>query len=252
MGRALAELSLVRLSLLEETLELASLVEQLRGEPSETGAKSSATSSRAPSHARSLKTPDTPVNRPAVPPSKPAAPLAEPQDQVSGVTASPCPPFGPSHADAIWAQIASRIDVRDFLGGAIAKVSRAAISGPNQLEIFFPSAYHANKRHCEQPAALGRLEKIASEVAGKPVRVVCELEADGPKPAQSEGITPETAPTRAIAGKAENGRQEQANVTDPYVERARTIFGATIENVSIANHRSAHGTSDESQAAPES
>jgi DNA polymerase-3 subunit gamma/tau len=163
---------------------------------------------------------------------------------------SPCPAFEPNNADAVWAQIASRIDVREFLGRAVSKVSRTAISGPNQLEIFFPAAYHANKGLCEQPATLGRLEKIASEVAGKQVRVVCQLEADSSQTSQSEEITAESATPRTVAGKAENARQEQPNVTDPYVERARTIFGATIENVSVANHRSARG--DESQSAPES
>jgi len=40
-------------------------------------------------------------------------------------------------------------------------------------------------------------------------------------------------------------------VNDPYVERARSIFDATIENVTVANPRSPR-TSDESESAQES
>ncbi len=64
MGRALAELALVRLSLLAEIHDLASLVADLRSSPGDAGAKGSAapSASRAPSHARSLKTANSPVS----------------------------------------------------------------------------------------------------------------------------------------------------------------------------------------------
>ena len=253
MGRALAELALVRLCLLEETLDLAALVEELRSDPADPGRKPSAGTapSRAPSHARTLKTPSSPVNPPEAVRTTPASPAVQGEPGAPEAKPVQAPvAFEPSHADAIWAQIASRIDVRDFLGRAISKVSRTAISGPNQLEIFFPAAYHANKGHCEQPTALGRLEKVASDVAGKTVRVVCQLEAEGP---QSPGDNPtESEVSRPTAGKAENARQDPASVNDPYVERARTIFGATIENVTVANSRPGRGNAGESESAQES
>jgi DNA polymerase-3 subunit gamma/tau len=255
MGRALAELALVRLCLLEETLDLASLVEDLRSDRAEPGSKGSAgaSASRAPSHARSLKTANPAVSKPEVDQSQPGPSPSPSAAQVSSVSPgpdTPGPAFEPSHADAIWAQIASRIDVKGFLGSAIAKVSRTAISGPNQLEIFFPAAYHGNKSLCEQPATLGKLEKVASEVAGKPVRVVFQLEALDPKAEPTAGeVRPENAAPRTTASNTQNGRQDPASVNDSYVERARTIFGATIENVTIANQRSARGTSDESESA---
>jgi DNA polymerase-3 subunit gamma/tau len=256
MGRALAELALVRLCLLEDTLDLVALVEELRSDQGEAGSKGStgASASRAPSHARSLKTANPAVKKTEVDQSKPEPAPSPSAVQVSSAgsdRATPSPAFEPSHAAAIWAQIASRIDVKDFLGRAIAKVGRTAISGPNQLEIFFPAAYHVNKSHCEQPANLGRLEKVASEVAGKPVRVVCQVEApDSQTEPPKGGITPES-PAPRTAGNSENGRPDPASVNDPYVERARTIFGATIENVTVAN-RSARGASDESDSARES
>jgi DNA polymerase III subunit gamma/tau len=263
MGRALAELALVRLCLLEETLDLAALVEQLRSDSGDTGAKTAGTSTaRAPSLARSIRTPGPPgtTAKPEVVQTEPPkTPTAVPS-QVSSpaeVLATPDLRFEPDSAEAIWAQIAARFDVRDFLGAALAKVTRTAISGPNQLEVFFPPAYHGNKSHVEKPPALGRLEKVASEVAGKPVKVVCRLDAEGdaakpnlqaarqPKAAEFENTT--TKP----AANAENGRPDPAGVNDPYVERARAIFDAKIENVTVANSRSKQ-LSDESESAPES
>ncbi len=259
MGRALAELSLVRLCLLEETLDLAALVEQLGsgGEPVAKGAAAPA-SARAPSVARSIKTAVVPTVESKVVETKPpsASPLPESLlDSPPTADTQQKVRFEPSSAAAFWAQIAARIEDRGFFGQALTKVCRTAISGPNQLEIFFPPAYHANKTHCEQPAALGRLEKVASEVAGKPVKVVCRLEAEGESAGQAAAVVPVPPPSpkpRASQPASEDNRSDAANVNDPYVERARTIFDATIENVTVANPRSSRNSADEGEAAQES
>jgi DNA polymerase III subunit gamma/tau len=274
MGRALAELALVRLCLLEETLDLADLVQQLGADPANAGQKRGSAapdSSRAPSVARAVKAAGLSDAKAETQPVQSPGPSVAAESHPAGPS-PPSPPqsvarFEPSHADVIWAQIAARIDVKDFLARAITKVSRTAISGPNQLEIFFSPAYHGNKTHCEQPAALGRLEKVASEVVGKPVRVICRLEAeDGSKEdsskeeskppseplSQPRAIADSTAAPRAATTPSDKGRQDAGSVNDQYVERARSIFGATIENVTVANRRPGAGTSDASESSPES
>jgi DNA polymerase-3 subunit gamma/tau len=193
----------------------------------------------------------------------PKAPTAPPS-QVSSpaeVPANPKIQFEPEAADALWTQIAARFDVRDFLGISLTKVSRTAISGPNQLEVFFPPAYHGNKSHCEQPAPLGRLEKVASEVTGQPVKVVCRRDAEAdagepkahavrePKAGENDNKTTKAAANPKAAANAENGRQDPAAVNDPYVERARAIFDAKIENVTVANSRARQATDDAESAA---
>jgi DNA polymerase-3 subunit gamma/tau len=238
MGRALAELALVRLCLLEETLDLASLVEELRGNSGApaSGAAVRAAPTRAPSHPRTLKSSSSPGTNTEsqVVAQKPTADgnaLAPDSGPISR-DETPAVPFEPSHADAIWAQIASRVGVKEFSGRAITKVCRVAISGPNQLEIFFPRAYDSNKSHCEQPAALARLEKVASEVAGKPVQVICRLEEETAQPESKTAIKPESStPAPTTGAKAENGRQDPTQITDSYAERARAIFGGTIEKM---------------------
>jgi DNA polymerase-3 subunit gamma/tau len=267
MGRALAELALVRLCLLEETLDLASLVEQLRSDSGDSGAKASApAAARAPSVARSIKTPappTPPVKAEVVQTQPPPAPTPAPSQVSSPAEVSPKPgvQFGPDSADALWSQIAARFDVKGFLGTSLTKVSRTAISGPNQLEVFFPPAYHGNKKHCEQPEALGRLENVASELAGQPVKVVFRLDAEAeagepkaptvrqPKAGESEKTTTKAAANPKAAPNAENGRQDPAAVNDPYVERARAIFDAKIENVTVASSRARQGTDDAESAA---
>jgi DNA polymerase-3 subunit gamma/tau len=260
MGRALAELALVRLCLLEETLDLAALVEQLRSDGGESATKGSPSpaSARAPSVARSLKTATVPATESKVVQTKPPSDPSPPESQVfspSATLAQPTVPFEPDSASAVWAQIASRIELKGLFGQALTKVSRTAISGPNQLEIFFPAAYHANKTHVEQPAALGRLEKVASDVAGKPVKVICRLEVESESDSSAMVAVPAPAPPspklRVSPPTAENGRGDAASVNDPYVERARSIFDATIENVTVANPRSPR-TSDDSESAQES
>jgi DNA polymerase III subunit gamma/tau len=255
MGRALAELALVRLCLLEETLDLAALVDQLRIGAADAGSKAPPGSAppRSPAVNRTVKAPGSATTKSE---PKPSTPTPAPLDQVADAAVcqdKPVLPFEPDSSSAIWSQIASRIDVKDLLTTAIAKVSRTAISGPNQLEIFFPHAYHGNKSRCEQPAVLARLEKIASEVAGRQVRVVCQLEESGeeeeelsagspPQPAAKSTVRSQDAKPRTTTPT--NGRPDAASVKDAYVEQAREIFGATIESVNVAN-RPAGGVPDD-------
>ena len=236
-----------------------SLVEELRSGPGDGGSKTSAgqPAARAPSHARSLKTPGTAptppiiVSEPDSHASKMTKPTATPEAQVASVMEAPPKvdvEFTPTHADAIWAQIAARIDVKDFLGRALTKVTRTAISGPNQLEVFFPPAYHGNKRHCEQPAALDRLEKVASEVAGQPVKVVFRLDAEAvaeepkapsvgqPKAGEKENTTT-LAAAKPKSVNAENGRQDPAAVNDRNTKRS-LLSHCNRSRISCASCRS--------------
>ncbi len=69
-----------------------------------------------------------------------------------------------------------------------------------------------------------RLEKIAAELAGRPVRITCRLESPPP------GTVP--APVKPVAPKAAaNERPPAPETNDPFAEKARSIFGATIVRV---------------------
>jgi DNA polymerase-3 subunit gamma/tau len=214
-GRALAELVLVRLTMLETTIDLATLVEDLRsggGLPADSKAANpkpviGVNAPRQPSVVRSLPTPKA-------------------EDEISSTNDATRPllPLEPGQEPAFWSQLVTQLPLRDLLRDHAGKAENTAIIGPNHLEVLFPAAYHMCKAYCEQPAAMQRLEKIAAELAGRPVRITCRLESP---PA---GSVP--APVKPVAPKATaNERQPTPETNDPFAEKARSIFGATIVRV---------------------
>jgi DNA polymerase III subunit gamma/tau len=206
-GRALAELAVVRLTLLEATLDLANLAEELR---------SSAGSLPAP------KSPPVPVSRP----KRVVRSLPEPSDPLpSPPVSEKRPSIDPLEAgqeQAFWSQVISSLPVRDMLREAAGKVANVATIGPNHLEVLFPSAYYVCKGLCEKPPGLERLEKLAAELAGRPVKITCRLE-DPP-----EGLGQPVKPTPQ---KASEAARVAPTEVDPYADKARAIFGAKVVRV---------------------
>jgi DNA polymerase III subunit gamma/tau len=212
-GRALAELAIVRLTLLEETLDLAALVEELRS-PGGTG------SATKPAPVASVPR-QTSVVRSV--PSTPAR--AEPAPEAPATRPEP-PKFRlePGNERAFWSKVVSQLPVKEILHDYAGRIENAAIIGPNHLEILFPSAYYVCKGLCEKPDNLQKLETLAESLAGHPVRITCRL---GSPP--TDGSAPTSKP---IAAKApETNREVSTEVSDPYAEKARSIFGAKIVRV---------------------
>jgi len=213
-GRALAELAIVRLTLLETTIDLAALVEELRSGPAAVSVPkppAAATVSRQTSVVRSLPSPPEPPQRPLPEPSN---------SEIKQITV----PLEIGQENAFWSELVSRLPVRDMLRESAAKVENAATIGPNHLEILFPSSYYVCKGLCEKPDGLQRLEKLAEELAGRPVRITCRL--DSPP---ADGVV---KPPKPVVPKGpENDRPVPAETNDPYAEKARQIFGAKIIRV---------------------
>ena len=214
-GRALAELGLVRLTLLETTIDLATLVDELRSAPTAAvpGPKPPVTAqvSRQTSVVRSL--PSQPESRP------------EPTPEPSNSEIKPIPiSLEIGQEKPFWSELVSRLPVRDMLRESAAKVANVATIGPNHLEVLFPSAYHVCKGLCEKPDGLHRLEKLAEELAGRPVRITFRLDS----PLADGGVKP---PKPVVPKGPENDRPVPAETNDPYAEKARQIFGAKIVRV---------------------
>jgi DNA polymerase-3 subunit gamma/tau len=216
-GRALAELAVVRLTLLEETLDLAALVEELRSPgAASSGSKPIPATSvpRQTSVVRSL--PSTPEAAPPVP-EPPAARTESSEFKLE-----------PGSERTFWSEVVSLLPVKEILRDYAGRIENAAIIGPNHLEVLFPSAYYVCKGLCEKPDNLQKLESLAESLAGHPVRITCRL---GNPPA--DGSAPTAKP---IAPKApEPNREPPAEISDPYAEKARSIFGAKIVRVEAAS-----------------
>jgi hypothetical protein len=190
------------------------LVEELRSGPAAvSGPKppAAATVSRQTSVVRSLPSP----------PEPPQKPLSDPSDsETKPITV----PLEIGQEKAFWSELVSRLPVRDMLRESAAKVENAATIGPNHLEILFPSSYHVCKGLCEKPDGLQRLEKLAEELAGRPVRITCRL--DSPP---ADGVMKQPKPV--VPKGPDNDRPVPAETNDPYAEKARQIFGAKIVRV---------------------
>jgi len=135
----------------------------------------------------------------------------------------------------------STIDLSDrtrleFLSQVIAKIedkvklhlsssSDSAISGPNQLEIFFPVNYDLSRRYCEKPENLRLIENTASKLAGRPIQIRISIDRDIQPIETNEQVAtkPEPAP-RAISA-------DLSTVTDPLVHQAVELFKANLVKV---------------------
>jgi hypothetical protein len=103
--------------------------------------------------------------------------------------------------------------------------SDSAISGPNQLEIFFPVNYDLSRRYCEKPENLRLIENTASKLAGRPIQIRISIDRDIQPIETNEQVAtkPEPAP-RAISA-------DLSTVTDPLVHQAVELFKANLVKV---------------------
>lgn len=224
-ARALAELALVRLSLLEDLDELAHLVQQVQSAP---GGASSAP--RTPAQ-RSVPTAGSSVPAPASP--APAAPPQKKNDIDSSATVSEAPPEAsgppvdtrktiPLESGCEAAILAELLDsLKDMSKNYVKHVSSVAISGPNKLVFTFPKSYHSSKQYLERSEQVARLEQVLGKIVGKPVRVSFVIDES----AQEVHISDSSAtPVEPAASKRTDPGK------DPFVRKVISVFGATVVN----------------------
>ncbi len=238
-GRALAELALVRISMLEDLDRLDELVAKLRG-----GAGVSLPTS-GPSRPAPLSS--TPLS--SAPPSRPPA---NPADEKKNDVAQPKPmelaqtstekaiPFEHAPAESqptvmaeppliewksgcekeLHAAVLSRLT--DMTGTHLNRVSRTAITGPSQLDFFFPANYDLDRRLCDRPDVVSRLEQIVLGLVGQRVRIrflLSDAVADEPVKATAAPVT-SSAKSRFVELPE-----------DPYLQDVMNVFGIKVWKV---------------------
>jgi len=231
-GRALAELGLVRLSLLEDLDTLESLIHQLQS-----GAVAAA-GAAAPTPARTVA-PLTP--RPAAAGPAPAhrdggdlkkkaltvgrngdtdreenAPPATPESQ-----ASPSLPrfeLVAGREQEFWEELLSQI--KDILRDNLRRATLDATSGPNQLVLAFPKSYDVARTYCERQ--LSRLQQLAAGLAGRPIRIAF-------KTVEGEPVIRAAAPKP----QPEMVRRGADPGNDPLVLKALAEFGGAVVKVEM-------------------
>jgi DNA polymerase III subunit gamma/tau len=135
-------------------------------------------------------------------------------------------PFEAGREGDIWSQTLTLLP--DMSRTNAKNVCRTAISGPNTLVLTFPKSYHFSKQYFERSTEqLGRIEKALERVVGHPIRVSLAVDES-----LSESPTqPTDIPVKAEHKVVDAGR-------DPLVQRAISVFGATVIRVeSGTSHR---------------
>jgi DNA polymerase III subunit gamma/tau len=238
-GRALVELVLVRISLLEELDRLDEIVARLKGGGS-LGAAPSAGAPR-PVSAISQRPAPTPVASPetqkkttvigptgeeAVRSREAGTPPAFSPPAQSFPTAPPSTALQPiiewkrGCEKDLHAAILERLS--DMTGTHLRRVASIAISGPNQLDLFFPANYDLDRRACDRPEIVGRIESLIEELVGQRVKIQFRI---------AEATTkPDTMVPQPIV-PASSKSQFVELPEDPYMKDVMEVFGIKIWKV---------------------
>ncbi len=216
-GRALLELALVRISMLEDLDDIAGLVQGLTGHTREESPSVVPRTDRVPARASPL-----PSNSER---AKKNGPDETSQFQPVGVsTLTPeraSVPLQSDSVDAFWAQLLVRIP--DTLAKHLKNATQVAISGPNALEIVFPKSYLLSKQYCERPETLARLQAFAADLAGHPVE--CQARFDETRAAN--------VPSRPM--QPGERRPGEVLAADPFVQQVLAVFGGSVVDVRPAS-----------------
>jgi DNA polymerase-3 subunit gamma/tau len=232
-GRALLDLALTRICLLERLDSIATVHQELRsasGTPLPTPrASPPATRTNSPVSTGPTLEPPSKKNGLA---SHPAGDRAStPAQRETGATQVLAEPVAdevgtprieltPESAEAFWSQLL--LNTSDTIAAQLKNASQTAISGPNSLEIVFPAGYSFSKTYCERSETLKRIESTASQLAGNPIRIVIRGE-------QSTAAT--AKPTPIAPQPALRNRQLEAVRQDPFVQQVLSVFGGSVVEV---------------------
>ena len=250
-GRALAELALVRISLLEDLDRLDDLIAQLKG--------GVVISQVAPAGPRNIGGNPGPGSTVAVPLPKPQQPVGfksaspAPAEKKNDIAAVPVSTAATGHAAKqhnLGSDPKSKFDwkpgcekdlqsiladrLNDIAGTSVRRASSLAIIGPNVLEFSIPINYDVERKTLERPETVVRLESILAEVVGQPIRVrFRSAEAVGPV----AKATPVAAPA--------NRTQIVDEPEDAYLQQVTGVFGVKSWKVKDLVVEAAEGDSTE-------
>ncbi|HET6425353.1 MAG TPA: DNA polymerase III subunit gamma/tau [Planctomycetaceae bacterium] len=215
MGRALAELALMRVSLLKDLDRLDDLIAQLKSGAivSAGGAATRTVAAPAmPSTARNLGTVE---KKTAEPVTGSAVDDSSPQTQ----PIEPVVVWGPN----CGAEILNRLQARfpDIIGTYLRQVLSTAISGPNLLEFSFPAGYDMGRKACQRPEVLSQIEAAVHELTGESIRLRFGIASGSVAPPPTVAAPP-TTPT---------ARRSVEEPTDPLVQEVGKTFGVDLWRV---------------------
>jgi len=239
-ARTLVELALVRITLLEDLDQLASLIRGL------TAGDGAAPRPQTPSSTGGPRQPSTPPKADAPPANTPprnrsemggrsaSEPASRPGENSTGTELDtlagrehsntergPKITLSAGSEEKILSQLLSK---SDDATRANLKAATLAISGPNQLDLVFSSRYHFPKQYCDRPDIRARLEAILAKITGRPVKLTVQIDDSAPPPEKEPG------PEHSAAGQSGGVDLKQAE-RDPFVQEAVSIFNGKVQQI---------------------
>ncbi|MBM4068337.1 MAG: DNA polymerase III subunit gamma/tau [Planctomycetes bacterium] len=128
----------------------------------------------------------------------------------------------------IWSQLLTQIG--PMLASILGKSENVAISAPNTLVVRFPPGYNLDENHYLDPTRVSRLEELLGKLTGRPCKV--RIEASSPNASQA-AVSREAAAVSETATSSPTSfrRSRQEAMQVPLVTRAMEVLGAQIVQI---------------------
>ncbi|MDB5385644.1 MAG: dnaX 1 [Planctomycetaceae bacterium] len=242
-GRALAELALVRLSLLEDLNALEQVIAAIRSGQFAVGgavqgrpiaisqgalpgpsrpAPLPSSSTGAPVEKKNDMTSEQPAQ--AVVPTP--VPIAESTPSLQTVQSSvvesalPVVELQAGKEAEFFSQLLERIPV--MLKGHLKNAVPSATSGPNQLVLGFEKRYDLARQYCERRDNLDKVREIAVKLAGRPITVSFRQE-------NNLAVSKGGAASEIAGGTTKKAAVDEPKIKpDPFVLRAAEVFHGRV------------------------
>ena len=220
-GRALAELALVRISLLDELDRLDDIIAQLNGGsfaslPAASGSRASA--STVPNSTplltqKPLSTDEAQKKNDLVEPhTKAVVPIQSADTPEPKNNPRPTIEWKDGCGKDLQSAIANRLN--DMTGTYVRRATALAIIGPNALEFSLPVNYDLERKALDRPETVNRLEAIIAELVGHPIRIRFRM---------TEAVESVTKPTPVAASSQRSQMIEEPE--DPYLQDVTRTLG---------------------------
>jgi DNA polymerase-3 subunit gamma/tau len=205
-GRALAELALVRISMLEDLGMLDTLISQLRTGLPLASAPPVASRVEKKNDLAEIKgnRSDQAVTDQSV---------SEPESTAAQTDIVPVIHWKPGCEKELHAAILSRLT--GMSGTYLSRVAKCAISGPSQLDFSFTPKYDLDRKQCDRPEVVSRIEQIVGELTGTRVRVRFLVSDDAP---------PEAVKVTSVAVNTSVKYRVVDEPEDPYLLQLMGVF----------------------------
>ncbi|QDT97691.1 DNA polymerase III subunit gamma/tau [Gimesia aquarii] len=229
-GRALVELALIRISLLEDLDQLCSLLTNGVQIPALPPTQRPASQPKA-STQNAVSTPE--VN-PSTQNEPPTQKKIEKKSEINSVvtqnsieSATSTAELIPFRAGVESLLLTQLIEINeDLLKDSLKGVESIAISGPKQLDLQFSKSYNFSKQYCERPEIMVKLEGSLEKLTGERIKIRLQ-ESSSEKTAEKE--------SNSTLTKRRVEQRDLSPDSDEFLQEALAVFNAKSVRVSVLN-----------------